>query len=313
MKSKLTGLVAAPFTPMLEDGSVNLETIPQQARALAAAGVSGAFICGTTGEGFSLTTDERMRVAEAWLAGLPKSLRVIVHVGHNCMEESRRLAAHAEQTGAHAIATIGPNFFRPASVEQLVSYCAQVAEAAPSLPFYFYHMPAMTGVNFPMIDFLKIASRRIPNLAGIKFTHENLMDYTQCLQFEQGRFDILFGRDEILLGALALGATGAVGSTYNYMAPIYQQLLTAFKLGDLETARRQQLKAIDIIAVMIRHGGLPAAKAMMNLVGIDCGPVRSPLRTLSAEEQDALFQDLETVGFAHSSARLPRSPQPVAR
>src|SRR3954453_20328273 len=111
MTLKLTRLVAAPFTPMLEDGSVNLELIPQQARALAADGVSGAFICGTTGEGFSLTTDERVQVAEAWLAGLPKSLRLIVHVGHNCMEDSRKLAAHAEQAGASAIATIGPNFF----------------------------------------------------------------------------------------------------------------------------------------------------------------------------------------------------------
>jgi N-acetylneuraminate lyase len=312
MKSKLTGLVAAPFTPMLEDGSVNLEMIPQQARALAADGVSGAFICGTTGEGFSLTTNERMRVAEAWLAAIPKSLRVIVHVGHNCMEESRALAAHAEQSGAHAFATIGPNFFKPASVEQLVGYCAQVAEAAPGLPFYFYNMPAMTGVNFPMLDFLKIASRRIPNLAGIKFTHENLMDYTQCLQFEQGRFDILFGRDEILLGALALGATGAVGSTYNYMAPIYQRLLVAFGHGHLETARHHQLRAIDIIAVMARHGGLPAGKAMMKLVGIDCGPVRSPLRTLSAKEEEVLFRDLEGIGFLPISDSLTQPTQPLA-
>jgi N-acetylneuraminate lyase len=297
MKSKLNGLVAAPFTPMREDGSVNLPVIAQQAQLLETNGVSGAFICGTTGEGFSLTTEERMQVAEAWLAALPKSLKVIVHVGHNSMEDSRKLASHAARIGAHAFATIGPNFFKPSDVAQLVGYCQQVAEAAPNLPFYFYHMPAMTGINFAMIDFLKAASGHIPNLAGIKFTHENLMDYTQCLHFENGKFDILFGRDEILLGALALGATGAVGSTYNYMAPIYQQVLAVFKRGDMETARRHQMKAIDIIAVMSRHGGLPAGKAMMKMVGVDCGPSRAPLCTLTPADIGALTKALEPLGF----------------
>jgi N-acetylneuraminate lyase len=297
MKSRLLGLIAAPFTPMLPDGSLNPAAILQQGRALSASGVAGAFICGTTGEGFSLTTPERQQVAEAWKNEQTKSLRLIVHVGHNSLEESQKLAAHAEQIGAHAFATIGPNFFRPAGLEQLVGYCAKVAEAAPSLPFYFYHMPAMSGINFLMSDFLQAASPIIPNLAGIKFTHENLMDYTQCLQLEKGRFDILFGRDEILLGALALGATGAVGSTYNYMPSIYLQVIEAFKSGDLETARRHQVRAIDIIAVMARHGGLPAGKAMMKLAGIDCGPVRLPLRSLSPAETDNLFRELEKVGF----------------
>jgi N-acetylneuraminate lyase len=301
MKLKLSGLIAAPFTPMGADSSLNLKAIPDQARLLAANGVNGAFICGTTGEGFSLTTAERMQVAEAWMSAGSSSLKVIVHVGHNSLDDSRRLAEHAGEINAHAFATVGPNFFRPGDLGQLVSYCAQIAEAAPRLPFYFYHMPAMTGINFPMIDFLKAASGRIPNLAGIKFTHENLMDYTQCLNFEDGRFDILFGRDEILLGALALGATGAVGSTYNYMSPIYLKILEAFKNGDLELARRQQMKAIDIIAVMIRHGGLPAGKAMMKLAGVDCGPVRSPLRRLSAAEENELFKDLAAVGFPVST------------
>lgn len=297
MKSKLTGLVAAPFTPMLEDGSLNLAMIKLQADALAASGVKGAFICGTTGEGLSLTAAERFVVAEQWMADAPEHLRVIVHVGHNSLNESRALAAHAEKIGAHAIATLGPTFFRPENLEELVAYCAQVAGAAPSLPFYFYHMPAMTGLNFLMIDFLKLASGRIRNLAGIKFTHENLMDYNQCLHFKDGRFNILFGRDEILLCALALGATGAVGSTYNYMPSIYLQMMAAFEKGDLKAARRHQLAAVEIIEVMTQHGGLPAAKAMMKLIGLDCGPVRMPLRNLSSEKVANLRRDLARARF----------------
>ncbi len=297
MKLRLNGLIAAPFTPMRNDRSVNLALIPQQARLLVANGVSGAFICGTTGEGFSLTTEERMRVAEAWVASVPQGTHVIVHVGHNSLEDSQALAAHAQKTGAAAIATIGPNFFRPANIDQLVGYCEEVATSAPMLPFYFYHMPAMTGINLPMIDFLRTASQRIPNLAGIKFTHENLMDYAECVAFESGKFDVLFGRDEILLGALALGATGAVGSTYNYMAPVYRSVIDAFKRGDIAAARKHQLQAIDIIEVMIRHGGMSAGKAMMKMAGVDCGPSRLPLRTLTAKEISALEADLEKAGF----------------
>jgi len=297
MKSRLTGLIAAPFTPLLADGNLNLAMIERQAMALAINSVSGAFVCGTTGEGLSLTTDERLQVAERWMAVAPRGLRVIVHVGHHTVNESRTLAAHAERIKACAFATIGPTFFRATNVDQLVDFCAQVAEGAPGLPFYYYHMPAMTGVELPMFDFLKLASQRIPNLAGIKFTHENLMDYSRCLNFDEGRFNILFGRDEILLAALAMGATGAVGSTYNYMAPIYHRVMEAFNAGDLETARRFQSQAIQVIAIMSRRGGLAAAKAMMKLIGLDCGPVRAPLQNLSPEAFESLTRELERVGF----------------
>jgi N-acetylneuraminate lyase len=297
MKTRLAGLIAAPFTAFHPDGKVNLEMIPRQASALSAHGVQGAFICGTTGEGFSLTNEERMQIAEAWVHCAPRDLKVIMHVAHNSVGESQKLAAHAESIGAAAVATIGPTFFKPASVEELIDFCAPTAAAAASLPFYYYHMPAMTGVSLPMPDFLRAAAKRIPNLAGIKYTDENLMAYAQCLDLEEGRFDVLFGRDEILLAALALGATGAVGSTYNYMAPVYVKLMEAFQAGDLRAARRWQMLSIRIIAVMVRHGGLPAGKAIMKLSGLDCGPVRPPLRNLQPQEYASLKQELEQAGF----------------
>jgi N-acetylneuraminate lyase len=297
MTSKLTGLIAAPFTPMNADGSVNPTLIPRQAKMLADNGVSGAFICGTTGEGLSLTMAERMQIAEEWLAAAPPALKVVVHVGHTAVAESRVLAAHAEKIKATAFATIAPTFFRATNIEQLVDFCAQIAKGAPTLPFYYYHMPVMTGADLPMHDFLKAAAPRIPNLAGIKFTHENLMDYSRCLNYDGGRFNILFGRDEILLSALALGATGAVGSTYNYMAPIYLRVMEAFRLGDFETARQFQSLAINIIAVMSRRGGLAAGKAMMKIAGLDCGPVRSPLQNLSPEALESLTRELHHAGF----------------
>ncbi len=313
MKNRLTGLIAAPFTAMNADLTLNLDLIKKQAQYLAGNGVAGAFVCGTTGEGASLTVSERMQVAETWLATAPKHLQIIVHVGHTSVRESQNLAGHAARYGARAFATIGPTFFRATNLKQLVDFCAEVAAGAPNLPFYYYHMPSITGADLPMYDFLRLAGRSIPNLAGIKFTHENLMDYRRCLEFEGGRYDILFGRDEILLAALSMGAKGAVGSTYNYMPSLYCRVVDAFQKGDLETARRFQSQAIEIIAIMARNGGLPAGKAMMKLIGLDCGPVRSPLQNLTSEATEAFAVELKSAGFPVDSMETtrPANSQPA--
>ena len=293
----LTGLVAAPFTPFHPDGSVDYRVIARQAASLAANGVTGAFICGTTGEGLSLTTAERMGVAEEWMKVAPDSLRVVVHTGHAGLADSRTLATHAEKIGAAGVGCFAPCFFKPAAIPDLVRFCQSVASAAPDLPFYYYHIPSMTGVNFAMADFLRAAGETIPNLAGIKFTYENLMDFGLCLELENRRFDMVFGRDEMLLAGLGIGAKGAIGSTYNFAAPVYQRIIAAFEKGDLVTARAEQARANAMIEIFVRHGGLPAGKAIMQLIGLDCGPTRIPLRTLSTDQLAQLRRELEAVGF----------------
>jgi len=155
----------------------------------------------------------------------------------------------------------------------------------------------MTGVAISAAEFLAEAGSRIPSLAGVKFTHEDLDDYQAARTAAGGRFDVLFGRDEILLSGLKLGAHAAVGSTYNFAAPLYQRILHAHAAGDLATAEKAQAQAQAFIDVMSRHGGLAAGKSMMKIIGLDCGPVRLPLRALTAKDEAALRDDLTAVGF----------------
>ncbi|MDB6169285.1 MAG: dihydrodipicolinate synthetase [Verrucomicrobia bacterium] len=293
----LTGLIAAPFTPLRADASLNLAAVPAYAAHLARDGVKAAFVCGTTGEGPSLTTAERMRVTEAWCEAKP-GIPVIVHVGHNAIAECCDLARHAQETGAVAIATLAPGFFRPPATSGLVDWCAPIAAAAPDLPFYFYHMPSMVGSEFPMAEFLPKAAQAIPTFAGIKYTHNDLMDFGDALGAAAGRYSVLCGRDEILLPCLALGAEGGVGSTYNYAAPLFQRLIAAFARGDLAEARKWQALARAFIGVITRFGGLGANKMAMNLAtGIDCGPTRPPLGNLPPAQVALLRAQLEAVGF----------------
>src|SRR5438270_10808922 len=153
MDARFRGLVAAPFTPFTPDRALNLAAIPDYARLLRRNGVGAAFVCGTTGEGLSLNQTERMQVAEAWMKCADAKLRVIVHVGHNCLGEAQELARHAASIGAAAIGAIAPCFFKPRNHGELVAWCAAIAAAAPNVPFYYYNIASLTGVALPVASF----------------------------------------------------------------------------------------------------------------------------------------------------------------
>lgn len=229
--NKIQGLIAAPFTPMKPDGSINPDVIPTYAKKLRSDGIVGVFICGTTGEGMLMTNEERKLIAEKWVPEQTDSFKVIVHVGTTSAKQSKELAAHAQKTGCYAVGCMGPMFLKPSRVEELVGFFAEVASGSPDLPFYYYHIPSVTGIELSVSGFIKKAAGQIPNLSGIKFTHNNFMDMQQCLELDNGKWDILHGYDELLLAGLAFGAKGAVGSTYNFMAPLYNGIIADFEGG----------------------------------------------------------------------------------
>lgn len=299
MAERIEGLIAAPFTPMDSGGALALGAVEPYADLLVRSGVAGAFIGGTTGESLSLTVDERIDLAERWLRAAPHGLKVIIHVGAENLGDAQQLARHAAEGGAFAVAAMPPTFFRPAGIDGLVAWCRRVADAADGLPFFYYHIPGLTGVHVPMADFLPAAAARIPTLAGVKFTWEDLNDFGLAMDARGDRLDILHGRDETLLAGLALGARGAVGSTFNFAAPLYRRLVEAFDAGDLDRARDLQRTARQMIRVLAGAAGgfLPAAKRVMAMVGVDCGPVRPPLRPLTPDEAEAVRRGLDALGF----------------
>lgn len=304
MHRHIEGFVAAPFTAMNGDGTVNLDIIEQQARFLQRNDVCGVFVCGTTGEGLSLTAAERMQIMTRWSEVAAGKMTLIAHVGHNSIVEAKSLATGARQVGFDAIGAMPPVFYKPRSVDELVAWCAEIAAAA-DLPFYYYHIPSMTGIDFAMADFLNAAIGKIPNLAGVKFTYENLADFAACLAIDDRRFDILFGRDEILLAGLAIGAKGAVGSTYNFVAGLYTEIIDAFEKGDLQRAQTLQQKAVRIINAIAQTpcGFLPAAKSILKMLDLDMGPVRPPLQNITDADYDALRTRLEKLNFFSHAAK----------
>ena len=294
----LHGLVAAAHSPFHEDGSLNLAVVEKQAAHFLKSDVATIFICGTTGECHSLSLEERRALAKRWFeVARGMALKIVVHVGSNCLADARALAAQAQSLGAAAISALAPSYFKPRSLDALIACCADIAGAAPEAPFYFYDIPALTGVSFPMADFLARAPERIPTLAGLKFTNPDLMAYQFCLRADDGQWDVPFGVDEHFLGALAIGARGAVGSGFNFAAPVYQRLLKAFAAGDFAAAREEQFRGARLVRVLSGFGYMAAAKAVMGLLGVPVGPARLPETNLTAGQHEELRRELERMGF----------------
>ena len=294
---RMSGLVPATFTPMHTDGSLNLEVVPAIVERLIDFRSNALFVCGTTGESSSMTTSERKATLEAFLDASAGRVPVVAHVGHTSLADCRDLAAHAQANGAAAIATTPPFYFRPSSVSELVDCMAEIAAAAPQLPFYYYHIPHLTGVSHSMENFLRQAKDCIPNLGGIKYTAPTLYEFQACLAVDDGRFDMVFGCDEMLLSGLAAGATGAVGSTYNLAAPLYHRIRECFESGKIEEARQLQLLSVQMVLLAQKFRALPALKSMMKIAGIDCGPTRLPLVAMMPDEIESLRCGLEALGF----------------
>ncbi|CAN5240389.1 dihydrodipicolinate synthase family protein [soil metagenome] len=295
----LEGLIAAPFTPMQRDGSLNTSLIPTYYEMLRANGVTGAFICGSTGEGVSLTMQEKKDITMAWAECTKDDpeFKVMLLVGGTCIADCIELARYAQQQGLYAVSFTAPCYFKPSDVEILAACCQLIAEQVPGIPFYYYHIPVLTGVGFPMIELLKSIDGTIPNFAGIKFTHEDFMDFLSCLNFKDGKYDMLWGRDENILSALAVGAKGAVGSTFNYAAPLYYDLIEAFNNNDLIKAQALQQQSIDMISLLGKYGGISTGKAYMKLIGLDCGEFRLPVKNMNKEQFELFKKETGQIKF----------------
>ena len=241
--------------------------------------------------------DERQAVAEAFVEAAADKMPVVVHVGCDSIDIARRLAAHAADIGADAVAASPPSYLKPPDLDAVVDWYQRLSEAAPQTPLFYYHIPSLTGVELSVPELLRKAIGRAATLAGVKYTHEALDEYALCVEEFGDRLQIVFGRDEMLLSALAVGAAAAVGSSYNFASPLYVKVWDAFRNGDMAAARSHQCQAVRLINTLKGYGYPSASKSCMKLLGIDCGSPRPPFKPLTAEQESALREDLTALGL----------------
>ncbi|WAR13443.1 NPL-like protein [Mya arenaria] len=192
---------------MTADGEVDYDKYETYCQYLVDRGITQIYVNGTTGEGFSLTLEERKKVVETWInvgKKTGKIKQIVVQVGALNLHDTIAMVQHAKKVGADAIATVPPLFYKPKTIDNLIKYCREVANAAPELPFYFYHLPSLTGVEPNVEDFLKAASAEIPSLVGVKFSSKDLVDMLGCVHVpaphrDDGKYNLVFERAHIQL------------------------------------------------------------------------------------------------------------------
>ena len=293
----IEGLIAAPFTPMLPNGSIDYDKIPTLVENLIKDGIIGAFVCGSNGEGPNMTISERKKVAETFVKASAGRLKIWVHAGHPCIEDAKDLFKHAFEIGADAGSAVASFYFKPENLHTLVACMKEIAAAEPRLPFYFYHIPVITGLQVNVEQFIHLALQEIPNFQGVKYTANTIYEYQNCLHKFGDRINVLFGYDEMLLPALAVGAKAAIGSTYNFAGPLYLRVVEYFQAGDLDKARHTMNILIEMVLEMVKFSPIPAQKAIMGILGQNVGGCRLPLNSLTLEQTELLKSRLEGIGF----------------
>ena len=216
--------------------------------------------------------------------------------------ELAKQAGHLENV--KAIGAMAPSFFKPPRATEVAAWIADVAAYAPECPFYYYDIPGMTGLQLPMVEILKRSKETIPSFAGLKLSNPDMPVLVECLAFATGGLDVLFGCDEAFLFGYAAGVKGAVGSSYNIAAPLYLSIMSSFDKGDHTSARTAQTTSVAMVRLLASHGYLPASKYVMTQKGVDCGPVRLPLRNLDDSAKRAIAEGMEKLGLVKAGVAV---------
>jgi len=294
------GIIPALLTPLNEAGTaVNYVALRQLVEFHIQRGVTGFFVCGGSGEGLLLTSEERQAVLETVVAAVAGRVSVIAHVGALNTATAQHLAAHAASLKVDAVAAVPPFYFRVDDAA-LYDHYQLIADAAAGTPVYLYNIPAATGVEITAATMAKLIN--IPAVRGIKYTSANFYDMHNIIELAPGRLRVLSGSDEICIAGLAMGAHGAIGSTYNVMPATFAALYQAFRAGDIAEAQELQFRANRVIKVLLSVPLIAGLKVILSSWGYDCGGPRRPQRPITAAERAGLLDAVAAAGLEQLEA-----------
>lgn len=290
------GAWPALLTPSTPDGGVDVHMVEQLATYLLDKGANGLYVCGSTGEGVSLSVAERCQVAETVADCVAGRIPLIVHVGAVATRDAVALAQHARDLGVAGIASILPPFGR--GIAATYAHYEAIAAAAPDMPFY----PYLFGGQVDALTLLQELIARIPNLGGAKYTGSDMFELQALVDLAEARgsetsWTIFSGMDEQCLFAALFGSPANIGSTLNLMPGVYKALRASYEAGDVLRARDLQVRANRVTRVLHRFGFFGALYEGLRYLGLDCGEPRLPNLPLGTDSRVAFRAALDAVGF----------------
>jgi len=292
---KPRGVLPALVTPFSEDGKrLNEEALRNLVNHCINLGVSGVVPCGTTGEFVNLTTKEKKRVIDVTVDEVDGRVKVVAGTGASGTDQALEMTRYAKDAGADAALIVTPFYLKPTDrgiYEHFETIASQV-----DLPIILYNIPQCTGLPLPwqMVEDLA----QIPNIVGLKDSSGELRNILAVLEKVRDKINVLCGHDEIVVGALAAGCSGAILASANFIPDVWVKIYNSVQKGDLKTAQKEQYR-VQKIARIIAKSGPVGTKEALNMMGVKVGPVRLPLSVggeLTYEEREELRLDLEKIG-----------------
>lgn len=295
MNFTFRGLMAPVFTPFKDDMTLNVEIIPEYANLLKTFGIRAILVNGTTGEGPSLSKEERKQLAVKWKETVNTTKQhLMVQVGGAPLPDVLELARHAEQIGVDSILCLPELYFKPTTTTELIDYLKEIGKAAPNTPLLYYHIPSFSNVTINMVDLVKEIKGKVPSFCGLKFTSTQLDEAILALQANE-KYAIFVGADSVLAGAFALGLDSAIGTTFNIFPGISIEILKAIGQSNVKEARILQEQLNSLIEGIKKHGSWVATMkyAMSLIMPLNLGKVRKPLNNLTEEEEKSIADSLK--------------------
>jgi N-acetylneuraminate lyase len=291
----LAGVFSALITPFKPDGSLNLDMLAPLAEFELAQGLHGFYVGGSTGEAFLQSAAERKAVLGEFAKAVNGRARLIAHIGAIATDEAIDIARAAADAGYDAVSAIPP-FYYDFSASEVLAHYRTLADATP-LPLIVYNFPAKSARPLSTGDLLALLEH--PQIIGVKHTSQNLYQLER-LKTAAPNAVIYNGFDEMFMGGVAMGADGGIGTTYNFMGRLFVDLYSALRAGRMDEASALQRRANDVIDVLIEVGVFPGTKAILKIMGVDCGPCRRPFAALT----DAQQGKVERIVASHLAMRF---------
>ncbi len=288
-KPEFGGIVTALLTPFDNNEKMDAHALAALVDFQVLQGVHGLYVGGSTGEALAQSVPGRDRCLEIVADANAGRLPLIAHVGAISTADALHLSERAAVHGYAAISAIPP-FYYPFSSSEIIAHYEAIARDS-ALPLIVYNFPARTR-GLSTEELVELLSK--PGIVGVKHTSPDLFAMERVLRLKPGAI-VFNGYDEMCLGGLAMGASGAIGTTYNFMGDLFVELFTLVNAGKLEEARVLQRLANDIIDQIIRFGVIPSAKAILESLGVRMGAARRPFRVLSADEKEILSKAVDAL------------------
>lgn len=289
------GIIPAMVTPVGEDEELNEAALRRLVNFLIEGGAHGLFATGSQGEFWAFDAEEKARIWEVVKEETAGRVPVYAGSAATTTRETIALTELAEESGVDAVSVLTPFYISPTQ-EELYDHYRAIAEST-SLPVLLYNNPGRTGGIGVSPDLLARLAE-IENIVGIKDSSGDLQLTAEYIRVAPPDFAVLMGRDTLILAGLLYGAKGSITATANVVPELVVSIYERFEEGDIEGALEAQ-ETLTPLRLAFSWGTFPVVvKEALDLIGMEGGPARAPVRPMPAEKRERLkrvLRDMEAI------------------